>query len=77
MSPKLGRLDLDYQVLHDAFFKYQTKPPLSLHGEVYYENKEFENRMKNFQPGRISQNLRSALGINETSEHFLITSLQA
>ena len=76
MTPKLGRLDIDYQVLHDAFFKYQTKPPLSLHGEVYYENKEFENRMKNFQPGRISLNLRSALGINETSIPPFVANMQ-
>ena len=76
MTPKLGRLDIDYQVLHDAFFKYQTKPPLSLHGEVYYENKEFENRMKNFQPGRISQNLRSALGINETSDPPFVANMR-
>ena len=76
MTPKLGRLDIDYQVLHDAFFKYQTKPSLSLHGEVYYENKEFENRMKNFQPGRISLNLRSALGINETSIPPFVANMQ-
>ena len=76
MTPKLGRLDIDYQVLHDAFFKYQTKPPLSLHGEVYYENKEFENRIKNFQPGRISQNLRSALGINETSDPPFVANMR-
>jgi splicing factor 3B subunit 2 len=25
----MGRMDVDYQVLHDAFFKWQTKPPLS------------------------------------------------
>ena len=22
MNPKLGKLDIDYQILHDAFFKY-------------------------------------------------------
>jgi hypothetical protein len=35
---------LQSQVLHDAFFKYQKKPSLSLHGDVYYEGKEFEVR---------------------------------
>jgi hypothetical protein len=30
------------QVLHDAFFKYQTKPKLTSHGDLYYEGKEFE-----------------------------------
>ena len=24
MNPRLGRIDIDYQVLYDAFFKYQT-----------------------------------------------------
>src|SRR5205814_1314925 len=28
---KLGKLDVDYQKLHDAFFRYQTKPPLSVY----------------------------------------------
>ena len=30
------------QVLHDAFFKYQTKPKLTAHGDLYHEGKEFE-----------------------------------
>ncbi|KAF2305142.1 hypothetical protein GH714_002036 [Hevea brasiliensis] len=30
------------QVLHDAFFKYQTKPKLTTHGDLYHEGKEFE-----------------------------------
>jgi splicing factor 3B subunit 2 len=41
----MGKLDIDYQVLHDAFFKYQTKPNLSGLGELYYEGKEFEARV--------------------------------
>jgi hypothetical protein len=39
MAPKMGRMDIDYQVLHDAFFKYQTRPKLTALGEVYYEGK--------------------------------------
>jgi ribosomal protein L25 (general stress protein Ctc) len=31
-----------FQVLHDAFFKYQTKPKLTGVGDLYYEGKEFE-----------------------------------
>lgn len=27
------------QVLHDAFFKYQTRPKLTHMGELYYEGK--------------------------------------
>ena len=28
VQPKMGRVDIDYQVLHDAFFRFQTKPKL-------------------------------------------------
>ena len=42
VQPKMGKIDIDYQVLHDAFFKYQTKPVLTGHGDVYFEGKEFE-----------------------------------
>lgn len=42
MQPKMGKLDIDYQVLHDAFFKHQTKPSFTIMGDVYYEGKEFE-----------------------------------
>ncbi|CAL5411204.1 unnamed protein product [Camellia sinensis] len=42
MQPKMGKMDIDYQVLHDAFFKYQTKPKLTTHGDLYHEGKEFE-----------------------------------
>jgi splicing factor 3B subunit 2 len=42
MQPKMGKIDIDYQVLHDAFFKYQTKPKMTIHGDLYYEGKEFE-----------------------------------
>ena len=45
VKPKMGKIDIDYQVLHDAFFKYQTKPKLTGHGELYYEGKEFEVRV--------------------------------
>ena len=34
-----------FQVLHDAFFKYQTKPKLTSYGDLYYEGKEFEVRI--------------------------------
>ncbi|XVF38137.1 hypothetical protein REPUB_Repub20aG0073100 [Reevesia pubescens] len=48
MQPKMGKKDIDYQVIHDAFFKYQTKPKLTTHGDLYHEGKEFElqRRMK-------------------------------
>lgn len=67
MQPKTGKLDIDYQVLHDAFFKHQTKPRLSVHGDVYYEGKEYEVKMRVYKPGRISPDLCHALGIPESS----------
>ncbi|MED6200287.1 hypothetical protein PIB30_083586 [Stylosanthes scabra] len=42
MQPKMGKMDIDYQLLHDAFFKYQTKPKLTSLGDLYHEGKEFE-----------------------------------
>ena len=37
MRPKMGKMDIDYNVLHNAFFKYQSKPKLSQMGDLYYE----------------------------------------
>ena len=51
VRPKLGKIDIDYQKLHDAFFKWQTKPRMTLHGDLYYEGKEFEIRLKEQKPG--------------------------
>jgi hypothetical protein len=31
----MGKIDIDYQKLHDAFFKYQTKPKMSEFGELW------------------------------------------
>lgn len=42
LTPKMGKIDIDYQVLHDAFFKFATKPKMSGHGDLYYEGKEYE-----------------------------------
>lgn len=41
------------QVLHDAFFKYQTKPKLTAPGEMYYEGKEFEAQITHARPGAL------------------------
>lgn len=65
MHPKMGRLNIEYQVLHDAFFKHQVKPELSRFGELYYEGKEFQVKTITKVPGKISRNLRLALGIRE------------
>lgn len=63
MHPKLGRITVDYERLYDAFFKYQTKPPLTRHGELYYEGKEFEGSRQEKKPGHLSEPLRIALGL--------------
>ena len=34
MRPKMGKIDIDYEVLHDAFFKNSKKPYLSIHGDM-------------------------------------------
>ena len=34
VQPKMGKIDIDYQKLHDAFFRYQTKPSMSRFGEA-------------------------------------------
>ncbi|XP_029470491.1 splicing factor 3B subunit 2 [Rhinatrema bivittatum] len=63
VRPKMGKIDIDYQKLHDAFFKWQTKPKLTIHGDLYYEGKEFETRLKEKKPGDLSDDLRIALGM--------------
>lgn len=63
VRPKMGKLTIDYQKLHDAFFKWQTKPKMSIHGDLYYEGKEFETKLKDKKPGDLSDELRAALGM--------------
>lgn len=65
MNPKLGRLDIDYQILHDAFFKYQTKPKMTIQGDLYHEGKENEMKMRVYRPGQLSDELKLALGMPE------------
>nr|XP_042912781.1 splicing factor 3B subunit 2-like [Parasteatoda tepidariorum] len=63
VRPKLGKIDIDYQKLHDAFYKWQTKLKMTVHGDLYYEGKEFETRLKEKKPGDLSVHLRIALGM--------------
>ncbi|KAI9098091.1 hypothetical protein DFS34DRAFT_98345 [Phlyctochytrium arcticum] len=63
MQPKMGKLDIDYQKLHDAFFRWQTKPKLTIHGDLYYEGKEFETKLKAKKPGQLSEELKAALSM--------------
>ncbi|KAF8317348.1 DUF382-domain-containing protein [Clavulina sp. PMI_390] len=63
VQPKMGKVAIDYQKLHDAFFKHQTKPPFTAFGEMYYEGKEFETSLKEKRPGELSKELIEALSI--------------
>merc|ERR1719161_2157545 len=61
----MGKLDIDYQVLHDAFFKFAKKPMLTKHSDMYYEGKEYEAKMMTKRPGQLSAALKDALGMQE------------
>ncbi|KAF4556780.1 Pre-mRNA-splicing factor sap145-like protein [Elsinoe fawcettii] len=63
VQPKMGKLDIDYQKLYEAFFKHQTKPELTRYGEVYYEGKEYETNLRHLRPGELSDDLREALAM--------------
>ena len=63
VQPKMGKLDIDYQKLYDAFFRHQTKPDLTRFGDVYHEGKEWEADYRVFKPGEVSEALREALGM--------------
>lgn len=63
VQPKMGRLDIDYQKLYDAFFRFQTKPEMTRYGEVYYEGKEAEVDYQNFRPGELGEATKDALGM--------------
>ncbi|KZV92887.1 DUF382-domain-containing protein [Exidia glandulosa HHB12029] len=63
VQPKMGKIDIDYQKLHDAFFKFATKPVVTGYGEMYYEGKEFETSLKEKRPGELSPELVEALSI--------------
>ncbi|KAI1376010.1 DUF382-domain-containing protein [Hypoxylon crocopeplum] len=63
VQPKIGKLDIDYQRLYDAFFRFQSKPQLTRFGEVYYEGKEYETDLRHLRPGELSDTLKEALSI--------------
>lgn len=63
VQPKMGKLDIDYQKLYEAFFRHQTKPELTRYGEVYYEGKEYETNLRHLRPGELSEELKEALSI--------------
>jgi splicing factor 3B subunit 2 len=63
VQPKMGKIDIDYQKLHEAFFKFQGKPSMSKFGEAYYEGKELETDLRTKKPGELSDELVEALSI--------------
>ena len=76
-APKMGRLDMNYEVMHDAFFKWQTRPKLSRLGDLYYEGKEFETEHSDrFHPGILSAALREALGISQEAPPPWLVNMQ-
>lgn len=60
---KMGKLDIDYGKLYDAFFRRQTKPEMTAYGEVYFEGKEQEIKLVHLKPGVLSEELKTALGM--------------
>lgn len=60
---KTGKLDIDYEKLYEAFFRFQTKPELTRYGEVYYEGKEYETNLRHLRAGELSDELKEALNI--------------
>ena len=65
MQPKTNKVDIDYQVLRDAFFRYQKKPDMSFFGNLYYEGRELEVKLKAKRPGDLSDELKRALGMTD------------
>ena len=63
VQPKMARMDIDYQRLHDAFFRFQTKPLMTQYGETYFEGKDGGSRARHRRPGDLSEALREALSI--------------
>lgn len=66
-QPKTGKIDIDYHVLHDAFFTHQTKPKMTSFGMLYYEGREFEVKLKSKRPGNMSEELKRSLGMTEAT----------
>lgn len=77
MRAKTGRgVEIDHSRLRDAFFKYQTKPRLTKHGDVYYELRELEVDGSQFKPGVLSEELRAALGVSEGDPPLWLINMQ-
>jgi splicing factor 3B subunit 2 len=74
--PKMGRVEVDYKVLHDAFFVHMTKPKFTTYGDLYFEGREFEPDRSGFRAGTLSPRLRTALGISATDPPPWLVNMQ-
>jgi len=64
MRPKKGGLEISYDILHNAFFRHQTRPDdLTGFGDLYFEGKEAMMKFRKFKPGFVSDALKKALGM--------------
>lgn len=76
VRPKMGKININYQALYDAFFSGEMeKPHLTEHGDVYFEGKEDASSLgaalefgRRFRPGHLSDELRAALGMPLSSD---------
>ena len=57
------RCSIPVLVLVVMVCRWQTKPKMTIHGDLYYEGKEFETRLREKKPGDLSDELRRALGM--------------
>ena len=71
VNPKINKFDLDYNALYEAFFINQYKPPLTEFGQIYYEGKEYSHHMNIYKPGKLSDKLKIALGMNTNEQNEL------
>jgi len=71
--PKMNKMDISYETLYNAFFVHAYKPKLTVHGEMYYEGREYDLVTKQFRPGVLSPALRAALGMPEDPAQAAIT----
>lgn len=76
IQPKMGKIDIDYAILHDAFFKHSKKPKFTQHGDMYFEGRENEIKNHKFKVGRMSPALIEALGINSNQLPPWIANMQ-
>ena len=51
--------------------RWQTKPKVTIHGDLYYEGKEFETKLKEKKPGRLTDDLKTALGMPTNTDKVI------